>query len=113
MKREDYLQELEIARVEVRRRARELAAAANPLSQFRRGIARDWKWWLPGASAAGFLGARLLRGAAVRPRQAQSADAPASGASFWVPALLKVLPSLLAQVVPLILGLRSGRKRQD
>jgi hypothetical protein len=113
MKREDYLRELEIARVDLRRRAHDLASAANPVSQFRRGIARDWKWWLPGASAAGFLGARLLRGASARPRGTKHGDSAGGGGAFWVLALLKVLPSVLAQVVPLILSLRSGRRHQD
>lgn len=58
MNREDYLRELEAAGGELQSKVRELAAAANPLNQLRGEVARDWKWWLPGASVAGFAVAR-------------------------------------------------------
>jgi len=72
-------------------------------------VARDWKWWLPGASIAGFAAARFLR----LPRGGRrSAAAPGTeaGAAFWIPTLLKLLPAVMTQVVPLFLSLRSDRK---
>lgn len=109
MNREDYLRELESAGGQLRRSGQALAAAANPVSQLRHGVANDWKWWLPGASVAGFAFARLLRRPA-RSRKPGKNEAPRSGAVFWVPLLLKLLPAVLAQMVPLFLSLRSGRK---
>ena len=108
MNREDYLRELEVAGGELHGKLQDLTAAANPLNQLRSEVARDWKWWLPGASVAGFAVARLLR----MPRgSGKSADATsAGGAAFWVPTLLKLLPAALTQIVPLVLSLRSGRK---
>jgi hypothetical protein len=107
MNREDYLRELETAADDWNRSIRELATAANPLNQLRHGITKDWKWWLPGASVAGFAAARML----LWPRRPEARrTAPGAGASFWVPALLKILPPLLAQLAPVILSLRSDRK---
>jgi hypothetical protein len=108
MSREDYLRELEVAGGELQGKFQDLTAAANPLNQLRSEVARDWKWWLPGASVAGFAVARLLR----MPRGSiKSVDAAsAGGAAYWVPTLLKLLPAALTQIVPLVLSLRSGRK---
>jgi hypothetical protein len=107
MNREEYLRELEAAGGELQARVRELAAAANPLNQLRSEVARDWKWWLPGASVAGFAAARFLRRpAGTAPRRGEGAG----GATFWVPLVLKLLPATLAQLVPLFLSLRSGRR---
>jgi hypothetical protein len=112
MNREEYLRELEAAGNDLQSKVRELAVAANPLNQLRSGVARDWKWWLPGASVAGFAVARFLRlpstGRAAR--HAGASDAAAGGAAFWVPVVLKLLPATLTQLVPLFLSLRSGRK---
>lgn len=109
MNREEYLRELEFAGGELQSKVRELAVAANPLNQLRSEVARDWKWWLPGASVAGFAAARLLRMPAGQPR-IKGAAGPAQGAAYWVPVLLKLLPAALTQLVPLFLSLRSGRK---
>lgn len=109
MNREDYLRELDSAGRELKRNGEALVSAANPVNQLRHGVAHDWKWWLPGASVAGFAIARFLR----RPAHKQKAgklDAPRSGAAFWVPTLVKLLPTVMAQLVPLFLSLRSGRK---
>jgi hypothetical protein len=111
MKREDYLQELETAGNELQSKVRELAVAANPLNQLRSEVARDWKWWLPGASVAGFAVARFLRMPAGRgTRHGAAGEAASGGAAFWVPVVLKLLPATLTQLVPLFLSLRSGRK---
>jgi len=110
MNREDYLRELEAAGGELQSKARELAAAANPLNQLRGEVARDWKWWLPGASVAGFAVARFLRLPAGRGASGQAPQASVGGAGFWIPVVLKLLPGTLTQLVPLILSLRSGRK---
>lgn len=112
MKREDFLRELDAAGREMRAGARDLAVAANPVNQLRHGVARDWKWWLPGASFAGFAVARWLR----RPSRAKvrskvSKETPSGGAAFWVPLLLRLLPGALTQLVPLFLSLRSERNR--
>ncbi len=109
MKREDYLRELESAGRELQRSGRNLLAAANPVNQLRHGLAHEWKWLLPGASVAGFAFARFLRRPA-RKQKAANADAGRSGAAFWVPTLIKLLPAVTAQLVPLFLSLRSGRK---
>jgi len=109
MNRGDYLRDLETSGREMREAARELAEAANPVNQLRSEVARDWKWWLPGASVAGFAVARLLRSPKKHgPKNEQSS--PAAGAAFWVPLILKFLPGLVGQLVPLFLSLRSGRK---
>lgn len=110
MNREEYLRELDQAGEELGLRARALAAAANPLNQIRSEVARDWKWWLPGASVAGFAAARLLRMPARGKKQSTGGQPAAAGAAFWVPVLLKLLPAAMAQLVPLFLSLRSGRK---
>ena len=109
MNREQYLRELETAGNELQAKVHELAAAANPLNQLRNEVARDWRWWLPGASVAGFAAARLLRSGG-KTKAGKAAAAPVSGAAFWVPALVKLLPAVLTQLVPLVLSLRSGRK---
>ncbi|MBU3664297.1 MAG: hypothetical protein FGM15_00255 [Chthoniobacterales bacterium] len=110
MNREQYLRELDSAGRELLAKGRLLAEAANPINQLRGEVARDWKWWLPGASVAGFAAARLLR--MPRGKTAKGTGAqPQSGAAFWVPTLLKLLPAVLAQLVPLFLSLRSGHKR--
>jgi hypothetical protein len=107
MKREDYLRELQTASADLSRKTHQLTEAANPLNQLRHGVARDWKWWLPGASVAGFAVARFLR----LPRPAGGhKTAPAIGAAFWIPTMLKLLPALLTQLTPLFLSLRSDRK---
>ena len=109
MNREDYLRELESAGRDLQRSGRSLVAAANPINQLRSGVAHEWRWWLPGASVAGFALARFLR----RPARKQKADkqsASRSGAAFWVPTLIKLLPAVASQLVPLFLSLRSGRK---
>ena len=109
MNREDYLRELDSAGRELKRSGANLVSAANPINQLRHGVAHEWKWWLPGASVAGFALARLLRRPA---RQAKAAghDAAQTGAAFWVPLLVKWAPAALAQLAPLLLSLRSGRK---
>lgn len=108
MTKEDYRRELDAAGGELQVRLRALTAAANPLNLIRGEVARDWKWWLPGASVAGFAAARFWRG---RPGRTRSREAgPAAGAAFWIPTLLRLLPAVLAQLMPLLLGLRSGRK---
>jgi hypothetical protein len=111
MKRDDYLREIEAAANELQARTHDLAVAANPLNQLRSGVVRDWKWWLPGASAAGFVAARLLRRSpdGNAPRRGSGPSA-VTGATFWIPTLLKLMPALLSQLVPLFLSVRSGRK---
>lgn len=109
MNREQYLSELETAGNELQAKVHELAAAANPLNQLRSEVARDWRWWLPGASVAGFAAARLLRSGG-KTKTGKAGSAPVSGAAFWVPTLVKLLPAVLTQLVPLVLSLRSGRK---
>ena len=110
MNREDYLRELESAGEQMSSSARDLAEAANPVALLRAAVGRNWKWWLPGALAAGFLAAQLMR----RPGpSAGRVDRPGSlsgGAAFWVPTLIKLLPTAAAQIVPLVLSLRSARK---
>jgi len=110
MNREQYLRELETAGNDLQARIRELGVAANPLNQLRSEVVRDWKWWLPGASVAGFAAARFLRPGSSAAKQGKGGATPASGAALWVPMLLKVLPAVLTQIVPLVLSLRSGRK---
>lgn len=110
MNREDYLRELDAAGLELRAKVHDLAAAANPLNQFRSEVARDWKWWLPGASVAGFAVARLLRFPGAQAKRGAGGVPSPDGAAFWVPTLLKLLPSVASQLVPLFLSLRSGRK---
>lgn len=110
MTREDYLRELDAAGGELQSKLREFAAAANPLNQLRSEVVRDWKWWLPGASVAGFAAARLLRSGGARVIRGPSGEQPSGGAAFWVPILIKLLPAALTQLVPLVLSLRSGRK---
>lgn len=108
MNREDYLRELEVAAVDWNHSIRDLATAANPLNQLRHGITKDWKWWLPGASVAGFAAARMLLG----PRGAKTVGKTGNpGAVFWISTLVKVLPPLLSQLAPVILSLRSDRKK--
>jgi hypothetical protein len=110
MNREEYLRELESAGRELKARAHHLAEAANPINQLRGEVARDWKWWLPGASLAGFAVARLLRSVGGIRGPVRTGAAPGGGAAFWVPALVKLLPAVMTQLVPLFLSLRSGRK---
>jgi hypothetical protein len=111
MNREQYLRELETAGNDLQARIRELGVAANPLNQLRSEVVRDWKWWLPGASVAGFAAARFLRlGGSAAAKHGKGASIPASGAALWIPMLVKVLPAVLTQIVPLVLSLRSGRK---
>lgn len=112
MNRDEYLRELEAAGRELKARTHDLAEAANPINQLRGEVARDWKWWLPGASVAGFAAARLLRSGGARAMRGngKSGEPSPGGAAFWVPVLLKLLPGALAQLVPLVLSLRSGRK---
>jgi hypothetical protein len=110
MNREQYLRELESAGNDLQARVRELGVAANPLNQLRSEVVRDWKWWLPGASVAGFAVARFLRPGRSAAKQGIGGAIPTSGAALWVPMLLKVLPAVLTQIVPLVLSLRSGRK---
>jgi hypothetical protein len=54
--------------------------------------------------------ARFLRPGGSAAKQGKGGAIPASGAALWVPMLLKVLPAVLTQIVPLVLSLRSGRK---
>ena len=110
MNREDYLRELASAGRELEEKTHDLAEAANPLNQLRSEVARDWKWWLPGASVAGFAVARLLRPGSSSARAGRPGSTPNAGAVFWVPTLLKLLPAVASQLVPLFLSLRSGRK---
>jgi hypothetical protein len=110
MNREEYLRELDAAGDELQSKIRELATAANPLNQLRSEVSRDWKWWLPGASVAGFAVARLLRLPSGRGKGPTPGGAPSGGAAVWVPVVLKLLPATLTQLVPLFLSLRSGRK---
>ena len=109
MNREDYLRELESAGHELRRSGRNFASAANPVNQLRHGFAHEWKWLLPGASVAGFALARILRRPPLKSSIGKQ-DAAKTGAAFWVPTLIKLLPTVMAQLVPLFLSLRSGRK---
>jgi hypothetical protein len=108
MNRDEYLRELDAAGGELQAKIHDLAAAANPLNQLRSEVVRDWKWWLPGASVAGFAVARLLR--MPRGRGPLKEHPGAAGATFWIPLLLKLLPGALTQLMPLVLSLRSGRK---
>lgn len=110
MNRGDYLREMEAAGRELRRSGEALVSAANPVNQLRYGVAHDWKWWLPGASVAGFAVARLLLRPSRRAIVASPDGAARGGAAFWVPLLVKVVPAVLSQLVPLLLSLRSGRK---
>ena len=110
MNREDYLRELASAGRELEEKTHDLAEAANPLNQLRSEVARDWKWWLPGAYVAGFAVARLLRPGSSSARAGRPGSTPNAGAVFWVPTLLKLLPAVASQLVPLFLSLRSGRK---
>ena len=107
MNREDYLVELDAAGRDLGRRARVVADAANPLTGLRECVAENWKWWLPAAAVAGFAIARVIRPSG---RVGGRSFPDAGGAAFWVPTLIKLLPSVTAQVVPLILSLRSSRK---
>lgn len=109
MNREDYLRELDSAGRELKRSGEGLAAAANPINQLRHGVVHEWKWWLPGASVAGFALARFLRRPA-RTRKTDKQEVARTGAALWVPILVKLVPAALAQLVPLFLSLRSGRK---
>lgn len=110
MNREDYLRELDAAGGDLKRSGAALIAAANPIKMVGSGVARDWKWWLPGASIAGFVMARFLR-RPVRSRKRDASSSPsAGGAAYWVPTLIKLLPRLLTQLMPLFLSLRSARK---
>jgi hypothetical protein len=113
MNREDYLRELDSAGRELKRSGANLVSAANPINQLRHGVAHEWKWWLPGASVAGFALARLLRRPARQANQAKAAgqNAAQTGAAFWIPLLVKWVPAALAQLAPLLLSLRSGRKQ--
>lgn len=109
MNREDYLRELDSAGRELQRSGQIFLAAANPVNQLRHGLAHEWKWWLPGASVVGFALARFMR----RPPRKQTLDKQSntrSGAAFWVPTLVKLLPAVASQLIPLFLSLRSGRK---
>lgn len=111
MNREEYLRQLDSAGDELFAKGQLLVSAANPLNQLRDEVARDWKWWLPGASVAGFAAARwfrLPRGKGVRGDMGSSGQ---GGAAFWVPTLLKLLPAILAQLVPVFLNFRAGRKQ--
>ena len=110
MNREDYLRELASAGRELQEKTHDLAEAANPLNQLRSEVARDWKLWLPGASVAGFAVARLLRPGSSSARAGRPGSTPNAGAVFWVPTLLKLLPAVASQLVPLFLSLRLGRK---
>ena len=110
MNRDEYLRELESAGLELKAKLHDLAEAANPINQLRSEVARDWKWWLPGASMAGFAAARLLRSGGNRVMRGKSGDQTSAGAAYWVPTLIKLLPAALTQLVPLFLSLRSGRK---
>lgn len=111
MKKEDYLREMKSAGHDLSAGAQKLGAAVNPVSLLRSSISRGWQWWLPGAAVGGFAVSKILR-AARRGKKTQGATAasPSSGAAFWVPVLLKLLPAMTAQIVPLILSLRSSRK---
>ena len=110
MNREDYLRELDSAGRELKRSGANLFSAANPINQLRHGVAHEWKWWLPGASVAGFALARILRRPARQAKAVGHDAAPTTGAAFWIPLLVKLLPAALAQLAPLLLSLRSGRK---
>jgi hypothetical protein len=109
--REDFLREIDEAGRQLRSSGRELAAAANPVNQLRAGVAKDWRWWLPGASVAGFAVARLLRRPVGPPSVRSAREGVAGGAAFWVPLLLRLVPGALTQLMPLFLSLRSGRNR--
>jgi hypothetical protein len=49
-------------------------------------------------------------GGSAAAKHGKGATIPASGAALWIPMLVKVLPAVLTQIVPLVLSLRSGRK---
>jgi hypothetical protein len=49
-------------------------------------------------------------GGSAAAKHGKGATTPASGAALWIPMLVKVLPAVLTQIVPLVLSLRSGRK---
>ena len=112
MNRDEYLRELDAAGGELKAKIQDLAAAANPINQLRSEVARDWKWWLPGASVAGFAAARLFRTPSGGRGRGHRADAGTAGggAAFWIPTLIKLLPAAMTQLVPLFLSLRFGRK---
>lgn len=112
MKKEDYLREMKAAGHDLSAGARKLGAAASPVGLLRCSISRGWQWWLPAAAVGGFAISKILR-AARRDKKTHGATAasPSSGAAFWVPALLKLLPAMTAQIVPLILSLRAGRRQ--
>lgn len=106
MNREQYLVELDDAGRELGRSARMAADAANPLKGLRECVAANWKWWLPAAAAAGFAAARVIRSSGPR-----GSTVPGGGAAaFWIPTLVKLLPAVTTQIVPLILSLRTARK---
>lgn len=111
MNREQYLRQLDVAGNELMARGRLLVAAANPINQLREEVSRDWKWWLPGASVAGFAIARWFRLPRGNRSRTEAGSSAQFGAAFWVPTLLKLLPAILAQLVPVFLNFRSGRKR--
>jgi len=110
MTREDYLRELDSAGRQLKERSGVLWTAANPVNQLRAGVVREWKWWLPGASAAGFALARFVCRGSVGTK-AKAETTPTSGAALWLPIVVKLLPVLLTQLGPLFLSLRSGRKQ--
>lgn len=110
MNREEYLRELESAGEQMSVSAKDLTDAANPVALLRAAVGRNWKWWLPGALAAGLLAAQLMRRSGHSGGRADRPGSSSGGAAFWIPTLIKLLPSAAAQIVPLVLSLRSARR---
>ncbi len=109
MKKEDYLREMESAGQDLSISIQRFVTAANPVSLLRGSVSRGWQWWLPSAAVTGFTGAKLLR-SVFRGKKKTKEVATVSGAAFWIPTLLKLMPAALVQIVPLILSLCSSRK---
>lgn len=109
MKREDHIRRVEEAEQALVMATSHLAEVANPVNQLRRRVAGDWQWWLPGAAIAGFVLATFRRPPSTA-RPARSRGGAPTGAAFWIPTLLRLLPAASAQLIPLFLSLRNDRK---
>lgn len=111
MKKEDYLREIKSAGHDLSIGVKKLGVAVNPLGLLRTSISQKWHWWLPAAGAGGFITSKILRAITCGKKKTRGKDAPRpAGAAYWIPILLKFLPAMTAQLVPLILSLRSNRK---
>lgn len=110
MKKEDYMRLIESAGQDLVVGVKHLTIAANPVGLLRGCVVQGWHWWLPGAAVTGFASAKLLRSAFCKKKKRGDVLASPHGFAFWIPTLLKLAPAVLAQIVPLILSLRSHRK---